>query len=81
MYLYCIGLVMDQAEADSDGHTSSHYCLVAIGRLQVTSTPNCGDLGEAGTPNGFITRNDIDGKFTFVDQRLVFSLFKLSILS
>lgn len=64
------GLVMDQAEADSDGHTSSHYCLVAIGRLQVTSTPNCGDLGEAGTPNGFITRNDIDGKFTFVDQRV-----------
>lgn len=64
------GLVMDQAEADSDGHTSSHYCLVAIGRLQVTSTPNCGDLGEAGTPNGFISRNDIDGKFTFVDQRV-----------
>lgn len=29
---------------DDDAHSGSHCCLVAIGRLQVTSTPNTSDL-------------------------------------
>ena len=62
---------MDQQEADSDGHSGNHYCLVAIGRLQVTSSPNCGDLNGSGTANEFISRHNVDGKFTFVDQRYV----------
>lgn len=63
------GSVID-SEADSDGHTGNHYCLVAIGRLQVTSSPNCGDLSGGGTANEFISRHNVDGKFTFVDQRI-----------
>ena len=61
--------VMEQQDGESEGQSTNHYCLVAIGRLQVTSTPNCADLGGAGTPNEFISRHSIDGKFTFVDQR------------
>ena len=65
------GLVpqMEPQEGDAEVASTNHYCLVAIGRLQVTSTPNCADLGGAGTPNEFISRHSIDGKFTFVDQR------------
>ncbi|XP_077989629.1 aryl hydrocarbon receptor nuclear translocator 2-like isoform X3 [Glandiceps talaboti] len=58
-----------QAEGE-DGQHTNHYCLVAIGRLQVTSSPNCADLGSAGTPTEFISRHSMDGKFTFVDQRV-----------
>jgi len=63
------GAQMDQREDDQQSHSGSHCCLVAIGRLQVTSTPNCSDLG----PNNateFISRHSIEGKFTFVDQRV-----------
>jgi aryl hydrocarbon receptor nuclear translocator len=58
---------MDRGDEE---HGSSHCCLVAIGRLQVTSAPNCSDiLGNA--TNEFISRITVDGKITFVDQRLV----------
>lgn len=53
-----------------DAHGNNHCCLVAIGRLQVTSTPNTTDLG-SNSSNEFISRHSIDGKFTFVDQRQV----------
>ncbi|XP_014681077.1 PREDICTED: aryl hydrocarbon receptor nuclear translocator homolog isoform X2 [Priapulus caudatus] len=56
---------------DSDGERSaSHSCLVAIGRLQVTSSPSCGDLNGPNPPVEFISRHNTDGKFTFVDQRV-----------
>lgn len=58
------GVQMDRGEDDG-----SHCCLVAIGRLQVTSTPNSSDLmGNNSTE--FISRHSVDGKFTFVDQRV-----------
>ncbi|XP_033211736.1 aryl hydrocarbon receptor nuclear translocator homolog isoform X3 [Belonocnema kinseyi] len=49
---------------------SPHYCLVAIGRLQVTSTPNTNDLSGPNSNSEFISRHTEEGKFTFVDQRV-----------
>ncbi|XP_023218888.1 aryl hydrocarbon receptor nuclear translocator homolog isoform X3 [Centruroides vittatus] len=53
-----------------DAHSGSHCCLVAIGRLQVTSTPNTSDLMGSNSSNEFISRHNMEGKFTFVDQRI-----------
>ncbi|XP_076064139.1 aryl hydrocarbon receptor nuclear translocator homolog tgo isoform X4 [Oratosquilla oratoria] len=63
------GVQMDRSEEEP--HGSSHCCLVAIGRLQVTSTPNTSDLMGSNSQNEFISRHAMDGKFTFVDQRVL----------
>lgn len=36
----------------TDENTSTHCCLVAIGRLQVTSTPNSSDLAGSNSNSG-----------------------------
>lgn len=54
---------------DEDMHT--HCCLVAIGRLQVTSTANNPDLAGSNNQSEFISRHGIDGKISFVDQRVL----------
>ncbi|XP_011150739.1 aryl hydrocarbon receptor nuclear translocator homolog isoform X2 [Harpegnathos saltator] len=61
-----------QAGPDSvtDENASTHCCLVAIGRLQVTSTPNNSDLTGSNSNSEFISRHSAEGKFTFVDQRV-----------
>jgi len=46
-------------------------CLVAIGRLQVTSMPNTHDLSGPENQTEFVSRHASDGKFSFADQRLV----------
>ncbi|EDW80715.1 uncharacterized protein Dwil_GK11420 [Drosophila willistoni] len=56
-------------ERDVDDMTS-HCCLVAIGRLQVTSTA-ANDMSGSNNQSEFITRHAVDGKFTFVDQRVL----------
>ncbi|XP_054279287.1 aryl hydrocarbon receptor nuclear translocator homolog isoform X3 [Macrosteles quadrilineatus] len=60
------GVQMERQEEDG-----THCCLVAIGRLQVTSTPNTSDLAGANSNAEFISRHSMDGKFTFVDQRVI----------
>lgn len=62
------GAQMDRNQED-DMH--SHCCLVAIGRLQVTSTANSSDLTGSNSQSEFISRHAMDGKFTFVDQRVL----------
>ena len=62
------GVGMDRG-IENDDH-SNHCCLVAIGRLQVTSTPASSDMMGSNSSHEFITRQTVDGKFTFVDQRV-----------
>uniref|UniRef100_A0A8C8RSU4 Aryl hydrocarbon receptor nuclear translocator n=1 Tax=Pelusios castaneus TaxID=367368 RepID=A0A8C8RSU4_9SAUR len=56
---------------DPDAGQGSKFCLVAIGRLQVTSSPNCTDLNSVCQPTEFISRHSTEGVFTFVDHRCV----------
>ncbi|XP_037738569.1 aryl hydrocarbon receptor nuclear translocator isoform X3 [Chelonia mydas] len=56
---------------DPDAGQGSKFCLVAIGRLQVTSSPNCTDLNSICQPTEFISRHNTEGVFTFVDHRCV----------
>lgn len=65
--------VNNQMERLEDGQHSnaSNYCLIAIARLQVTSTPDSNDLLGSNSQSEFISRHSLDGKFTFVDQRVM----------
>jgi len=64
------GIQLDRNPED-DMHASSSCCLVAIGRLQVTSTPNPNDLQNSENAHEFVSRHSMDGKFTFVDHRVI----------
>lgn len=55
---------------DVDDANNGYCCLVAIGRLQVISTPSASDLNSANSQIEFMSRHNMDGKFTFVDQRV-----------
>jgi len=63
--------VQAMERSEDESHGGSHCCLVAIGRLQVTSSPNTSDLMGSNSQNEFISRHAMDGKFTFVDQRVM----------
>ncbi|KAL0901554.1 hypothetical protein ABMA27_006780 [Loxostege sticticalis] len=61
------GMQMDRPVED-ELH-ASHCCLVAIGRLQVTSTPNNSEGSLCSSGVEFVSRHSVDGRFTFADQR------------
>uniref|UniRef100_A0A665UY84 Aryl hydrocarbon receptor nuclear translocator n=1 Tax=Echeneis naucrates TaxID=173247 RepID=A0A665UY84_ECHNA len=54
---------------EADNTQGSRYCLVAIGRLQVTCCPNDTDINNISAPVEFISRHNCQGVFTFVDHR------------
>lgn len=65
------GLHMDRGGQNPDDPQASSCCLVAIGRLQVTSMPNAHDLAGPESQQEFVSRHSMDGKFTFADQRVI----------
>ncbi|TKS82126.1 Aryl hydrocarbon receptor nuclear translocator [Collichthys lucidus] len=56
---------------EADNTQGSRYCLVAIGRLQVTCCPGDTDVNSFSVPVEFISRHNCQGMFTFVDHRSV----------
>lgn len=54
----------------NEAETSETSCLVTIGKLQPTSVPQSSDLVDCPPVTEFISRHSLDGKFTFVDQRV-----------
>ncbi|XP_066577141.1 aryl hydrocarbon receptor nuclear translocator isoform X2 [Amia ocellicauda] len=61
------GVSMPEEEADSS--QGNRFCLVAIGRLQVSSCPSNTDMNNICIPVEFISRHNSQGIFTFVDHR------------
>ncbi|XP_063044813.1 aryl hydrocarbon receptor nuclear translocator 2 isoform X6 [Engraulis encrasicolus] len=76
--VHCTGYIkawppagMTIPDEDSDGGATSKYCLVAIGRLQVTSSPVSMDMNGLSVPTEFLSRHNSDGIITFVDPRCI----------
>uniref|UniRef100_A0A4W3H4F9 Aryl hydrocarbon receptor nuclear translocator 2 n=1 Tax=Callorhinchus milii TaxID=7868 RepID=A0A4W3H4F9_CALMI len=76
--VHCTGYIkawppagMTIPEEDSDTGPASKFCMVAIGRLQVTSSPMCMDMNGLVVPTEFLSRHNSDGLFTFVDHRCI----------
>ncbi|KAM6968212.1 aryl hydrocarbon receptor nuclear translocator [Aplochiton taeniatus] len=57
------------SDEEADNNQGSRYCLVAIGRLQVTCCPGDTDMNSISVPVEFISRHSCLGIFTFVDHR------------
>ncbi|XP_038643016.1 aryl hydrocarbon receptor nuclear translocator-like, partial [Scyliorhinus canicula] len=62
------GVTLPDDEPEGQGNK---FCLVAIGRLQITSSPNCVDMKGNSVPMEFLSRHSPNGVFTFVDHRCV----------
>lgn len=58
-------------EEDTEAGQGGKYCLVAIGRLQVTSSPVSMDMNGLSVPTEFLSRHNSDGVITFVDPRCI----------
>ncbi|XP_032417355.1 aryl hydrocarbon receptor nuclear translocator 2 isoform X2 [Xiphophorus hellerii] len=76
--VHCTGYIkawppagMTIPEEDSEASQTGKYCLVAIGRLQVTSSPVSMDMNGLSVPTEFLSRHNSDGVITFVDPRCI----------
>ncbi|XP_016391239.1 aryl hydrocarbon receptor nuclear translocator-like [Sinocyclocheilus rhinocerous] len=57
------------AEEEADNNQGNRFCLVAIGRLQVTCCPSDTSINNISVPVEFISRHNCQGLYTFVDHR------------
>uniref|UniRef100_A0A672GGE0 Aryl hydrocarbon receptor nuclear translocator 2 n=1 Tax=Salarias fasciatus TaxID=181472 RepID=A0A672GGE0_SALFA len=76
--VHCTGYIkawppagMTIPEEDTEAGQTGKYCLVAIGRLQVTSSPVSMDMNGLSVPTEFLSRHNSDGVITFVDPRCI----------
>ncbi|XP_013882860.1 aryl hydrocarbon receptor nuclear translocator 2 isoform X2 [Austrofundulus limnaeus] len=76
--VHCTGYIkawppagMTIPEEDTEAGQTGKYCLVAIGRLQVTSSPVSMDMNGLSVPTEFLSRHNSDGIITFVDPRCI----------
>ncbi|KAI1904136.1 hypothetical protein AGOR_G00002580 [Albula goreensis] len=76
--VHCTGYIkawppagMTIPEEDTEAGQGSKYCLVAIGRLQVTSSPVSMDMNGLSVPTEFLSRHSSEGIITFVDPRCI----------
>uniref|UniRef100_A0AAQ4RNZ9 Aryl hydrocarbon receptor nuclear translocator n=1 Tax=Gasterosteus aculeatus aculeatus TaxID=481459 RepID=A0AAQ4RNZ9_GASAC len=69
--VHCTGYIKSWPPSGktTDNNPGSRYCLVAIGRLQVTCCPGDTDINSISVPVEFISRHNCQGMFTFVDHR------------
>ncbi|XP_022920036.1 aryl hydrocarbon receptor nuclear translocator homolog [Onthophagus taurus] len=64
--IHCTGYIKSWANENFHLTTSSGPSLIAIGRLQITTT----SFNHVANLSEFITRINIEGNFTFIDQRV-----------
>ncbi|XP_048008263.1 aryl hydrocarbon receptor nuclear translocator isoform X1 [Megalobrama amblycephala] len=57
------------SEEEADNNQGNRFCLVAIGRLQVTCCPGDTNINNISAPVEFISRHNCQGVYTFVDHR------------
>lgn len=57
------------SEEEADNNQGNRFCLVAIGRLQVTCCPSDTNINNISVPVEFISRHNCQGMYTFVDHR------------
>uniref|UniRef100_A0A8C1STK2 Aryl hydrocarbon receptor nuclear translocator n=1 Tax=Cyprinus carpio TaxID=7962 RepID=A0A8C1STK2_CYPCA len=57
------------SEEEADNNQGNRFCLVAIGRLQVTCCPSDTNINSISVPVEFISRHSCQGLYTFVDHR------------
>lgn len=76
--VHCTGYIkawppagMTIPDEDTEAGQGGKYCLVAIGRLQVTSSPVSMDINGLSVPTEFLSRHNSDGIITFVDPRCI----------
>ncbi|XP_046889635.1 aryl hydrocarbon receptor nuclear translocator isoform X2 [Hypomesus transpacificus] len=76
--VHCTGYIrswppagVNLTDEEADTNQGSRYCLVAIGRLQVTCCPGDSDMNSVSVPVEFISRHNCQGIFTFIDHRCV----------
>ncbi|KAJ8393073.1 hypothetical protein AAFF_G00067560 [Aldrovandia affinis] len=76
--VHCTGYIkawppagMTIPEEDTEAGQTSKYCLVAIGRLQVTCSPVSMDMNGLSVPTEFLSRHSSEGIITFVDPRCI----------